>query len=181
MVVYFLKGVALPHIRLLYLASLVLIVAKAIRHHKQCNIQGFWSRVRLMWYAGKIMSCDFHYVCVTPAHRMSPWTQRGRWLIPKGLFVIHRKLFGNLSIASFWRGDITIDEEVLLFIIERKVAEMGFRKHRHHVRTPCRISCLPFFHLLWNIWKYRNQIIGREKGVPSVLKFLSLPRWGSVS
>ena len=59
---------------------------------------------------------------------------------------------------------------------------MGFRrKHRHHVRTLCRISCLPFFHLLWNIWKYRNQIIGREKGVPSVLKFLSLPRWGSVS
>ena len=33
-VVYFLKGMALPHIRLLYLASLVLIVAKAIRHHK---------------------------------------------------------------------------------------------------------------------------------------------------
>ena len=127
------------------------------------------------------MSCDFNYVCVTPAHGMSPWTQRGQWLIPKGLFVIHRKLFGNLSIASFWRGDITIDEEVLLFIIERKVAEMGFRKHQHHVRTHCRISCLPFFHLLWNIWKYRNQIIGREKGVPSVLKFLSLPRWGSVS
>ena len=181
MVVYFLKGVALPHIRLLYLASLVLIVAKAIRHHKQCNVQGFWSRVRLMWYAGKIMSCDFHYVCVTPAHRMSPWTQRGRWLIPKGPVVIHRKLFGNLSIASFWRGDITIDEEFLLFIIERKVAEMGFRKHQHHVRTHCRISCLPFFHLLWNIWKYRNQIIGRGEGVPSTPNFLSLPRWGSVS
>ena len=103
-----LKGMALPQNRFLYLASLVSIVAKATCHHKLCNIQGFRNTGRLTWHGGKMVSCDFHYVCVTPAHGiMSPWTHHGRCLIPMGLIVIHRKLFGNLSIASFWRGDIT--------------------------------------------------------------------------
>ena len=93
-----LKGMALPQNRFLYLASLVSIVAKATCHHKLCNIQGFRNTGRLTWHGGKMVSCDFSL----RLRHLSSWC-----LIPMGLIVIHRKLFGNLSIASFWRGDIT--------------------------------------------------------------------------
>ena len=87
---------------------------------------------------------------------------------------------------GYYNRVLNVYDEVLLFITEHKVAEKwlsgnGLQKASTSHTDPLHNVLLPFLPFLWNIWKYRIQIIGRGKGVPFMPNFLSLPQWGSVS